>query len=434
MWYSECFAARFRLGYTERSYKNEFRGESSERGVKGRRALRRCRLLRIIPKIFRKIPEAGGLPRKNEGATTKQKGFHMPSADNYAAAVAIESETREQQLKRLTAHCQSYSGSDLKRSVFQLVSTALLFFASLAAMYWAVMTGNWLLYALLLPPTGALTVRMFIMQHDCGHGSFFDSRKANTWTGRFISLFTFIPYDMWRRAHNIHHAGSGNLDRRGAGAVDTLTVDEYKALPIWRKRLYRLYRHPLMLLVFGPPVYIFVMLRFPLPQSAPFMHEFHAISTKGTIASVMLLNLSILLFYGAAWYLLGWQSVMLVYIPVLATGFWFGQWLFYIQHQYEDTYWRHQKDWSYAEAALMGSSWYALHPVLHWFTGNIGYHHIHHLCSGIPNYKLPECHNAEPDLSKVNRITLSSGWKSIWLVLWDEEKKKMVRFSDLKTA
>lgn len=361
----------------------------------------------------------------------------MPSADNYAAAavqtdIQEEFETREAQLKRLTAHCQSYSGSDLTRSVFQLVSTTAIFFAALAALYWAVMTGNWWLYALLLLPAGGLTVRMFIMQHDCGHGSFFKSCAANTWAGRFVSLFTFIPYDMWRRAHNIHHAGSGNLDRRGAGAVDMLTVKEYEALPKKARFLYRLYRHPLMLLVFGPPIYIFFMLRFPLHSSVPYLQEFHAISSKGTFASVMLLNLSLLLFYGTIGYFFGWQAVFLVYIPVLAVGFWFGQWLFYIQHQYEDTYWRKQGEWSYAEAALMGSSWYALPPILHWFTGNIGYHHIHHLCSGIPNYKLPECHAAEPDLAKVNRITLKDGLKSIWLALWDEDNKKMIRFSDLK--
>lgn len=355
----------------------------------------------------------------------------MTSPDN---AAAIREETREEQLKRLTAHCQSYSGSDTGRSIFQLVSTCAIFFSALGVMYWAVMAGHWWLYALLLAPAGGLTVRMFIMQHDCGHGSFFKSRAANTWTGRFVSLFTFIPYDMWRRAHNIHHAGSGNLDRRGAGAVDTLTVKEYRALPKRKQFLYRLYRHPLVLLVLGPPVYIFFMLRFPLRRSVPFLDDFHPISPKGTLASVMLLNLSLVLFYGAAWYLLGWQSVLLVYIPVLAVGFWFGQWLFYMQHQYENTYWKKQENWSYAEAALMGSSWYALHPVLHWFTGNIGYHHIHHLCSGIPNYKLPECHNAEPDLSKVNRITFSEGFKAVWLALWDEDRQKLIRFSDLKEA
>jgi omega-6 fatty acid desaturase (delta-12 desaturase) len=355
------------------------------------------------------------------------------TADRGAAGTASPSE-RAAHLKHLSDHCQSYRGSDMGRGLFQLVSTLVLFFAAIAVMFVAFHHGIYWLYALLMVPASGLAVRLFIIQHDCGHGSFFASRRANTATGRFLSVFTFIPYDLWRRAHNLHHAGSGNLDRRGAGDIDTLTVHEYKALSPRQQRLYRMFRHPLFLLVLGPPLFILFGLRLPPVQSVPFLDNYHPVTPRDAWRSVMGLNLSLVLIYGSIVALLGWKTGLLVYLPVVVTGFWIGVWLFFIQHQFEDAYWNHKDKWSYQEAALQGSSYYVLPRLLQWFTGNIGFHHIHHLCPGIPNYRLEQCFNTNSDLANCRRITFRDGLKSIRLALWDEDSGKMIRFRDLSPA
>ena len=337
-------------------------------------------------------------------------------------------------LKRLSDHCQTYRGSDVRRGLFQLVSTLILFFAAISVMFAAFHHGIYWLYALLMLPAAGLAVRLFIIQHDCGHGSFFASRRANTATGRLLSVLTFIPYDVWRRAHNLHHAGSGNLDRRGAGDIDTLTVREYRALSPRQQRLYRMFRHPLFLLVLGPPLFILFGLRLPPVQSVPFLNNYHPLPRREAWGSVMGLNISLALVYGTIVALLGWKTGLLVYLPVVVTGFWIGVWLFFIQHQFEDAYWAHKDGWSYQEAALQGSSYYVLPRVLQWFTGNIGFHHIHHLCPGIPNYRLEDCFNADGELANCRRITFREGLKSIRLALWDEAAGRMIRFSDLRPA
>ncbi len=334
-------------------------------------------------------------------------------------------------LKSLVTHCQKYRGGIARRSIVQLGTTVALFLAAISTMFVAFHHGVYWLYALLMVPAGGLVVRLFIIQHDCGHGSFFKSKAANDWTGRFLSLFTFIPYGLWRRGHNLHHAGSGNLDRRGAGDIDTLTIAEYKALSPKQQFWYRLYRHPLVLLVIAPPIYILVLLRFPPWQSVPFLKNYNPLpaGTQGW-GSVMGLNVALAAIYGGLIYWLGWKTGLLVYLPVVATAFWIGQWLFYIQHQYEDAYWRHKDGWNYNEAAIYGSSYYVLPKVLQWFTGNIGFHHIHHLCPGIPNYRLEECFRTNADLAKAPRLTLQDSLKSIHLALWDEMKMKMVSFRE----
>jgi omega-6 fatty acid desaturase (delta-12 desaturase) len=334
--------------------------------------------------------------------------------------------------KRLAEHCRSYKGAVIHRSIIQLSVTLALFFTTVSLMLAAFYHQMYWAMALLSLPAAGFVIRIFIMQHDCGHQSFFKGRLANDITGRIISVFTFIPYDIWKLGHNMHHANCGNLEKRGTGDVSTLTVKEFEALQPFKKFVYRVYRHPLTLLVFGPPVYILLLLRLPPLNITPQTENFKNMPPSRAWRSVMALNLSLAAVYGTACYFLGWQAVLAVYLPIIVIAFGFGQWLFYMQHQYEDTYWQHNDKWNYNEAALLGSSYYALPKVLQWFTGNIGFHHIHHLCPNIPNYKLEECFKAEKELAGFRRITMLESLKSVNLALWDEERFKLISFREWK--
>jgi omega-6 fatty acid desaturase (delta-12 desaturase) len=330
-----------------------------------------------------------------------------------------------------TAGCEPYKGADPVRSVTQLAVTAILFLLACSGLLYAVLQGWWVLYALLILPAGGLLVRLFIIQHDCGHGSFFKTRAANDWVGRCVSLFTFTPYDFWRRTHNLHHAGSGNLERRGYGGIETLTVSEYNALSPRGQFKYRFYRNPLFLLVFGTPLFMLIGQRFPLTDPFFSLECCKALKLKGIWRSVMGLNLGIALFYGVMMFAFGVGAVIVAYGPVLLIASWVGGWLFFMQHQFEDMTWDHEGTWTFDHAAVHGSSFYDLHPVLHWFTGDIGLHHIHHLCAAIPNYKLQECLKANPVFREINRITLRESLKCASLALWDESRRKMVGFKDV---
>lgn len=298
-------------------------------------------------------------------------------------------------------------------------------------MIYGVQSGRWWIAALLLLPAAGLLTRMFIFQHDCGHGSFFKSKRANDWLGRFIGVLTVTPYDFWRRAHNMHHATSGDLDRRSIGGIDTITVQEYKALPRAKQLWYRVYRHPLVLLIFGTPFYTIIAQRLPFNGATGFYEDYKTLPASAIWPSVMMTNLAIAAFYGSLGALIGWE-IVLVHLPVLVVTTWIGGWLFYIQHQFEDAYWERNENWDVHESALMGSSYYDLPPVLQWFTGNIGLHHIHHLCLKIPNYKLQECMDARPELKTINRLTLRESLGCLKLKLWDEEKKRLVQFSAIE--
>ncbi len=328
-------------------------------------------------------------------------------------------------VKEIAAHCQSYKGADAARSIFQLVTTLALFGITLAAMFYASTISYWIVAALILPAAGLLT-RLFIFQHDCGHASFFKSKAANTWVGRFLGLLTFTPYDFWRRAHNLHHATSGNLDRRSIGGIDTITVAEYKALSKGRQLAYRIYRNTAFLVLFGTPVYVVFAQRLPLGQSSTFHEGYKSLSVSSIWKSIMLTNLALLALYGGVSLLIGVGTLAAIYLPILVVTAWLGGWLFYVQHQFEDAYWEADKKWDVMEAALMGSSYYALPKILQWFTGNIGLHHIHHLCSRIPNYKLQACMDARPELRDINRLTIVQSLKCSSLKLWDEAQKQMV--------
>ncbi|MGF1592708.1 MAG: fatty acid desaturase [Kiloniellaceae bacterium] len=307
------------------------------------------------------------------------------------------------------------------RSLFEIAVTFLPF-AGLWALAWtAVHLGHWELSLLPSLLAGGLLVRLFLIQHDCGHGAFFRHRLANDWVGRAIGVLTLTPYDAWRRAHAVHHAGSGNLARRGVGDIDTLTVAEYRALGFWRRLGYRLYRHPLVLFGIGP-VYIF-LLRHRLPLAGGGGSRMDWISAMAT-------NLAILVVAAGLIWLVGAAPFLLVQLPITLAAGAAGVWLFYVQHQFEATYWAEEGDWSPQEAALRGSSHYDLPGVLRWLTANIGMHHLHHLASRIPYYRLPRVLQDHPELGTASRLTLRQSLGCIRLALWDETQKRLVTFRE----
>jgi acyl-lipid omega-6 desaturase (Delta-12 desaturase) len=304
------------------------------------------------------------------------------------------------------------------KALMQLLNTGPPYLAVMTGMLIALHYG--ILHAMALLPVGALLlVRLFIIQHDCGHGSFFKSAWANGLLGRALSLLTLTPYAFWRRDHAMHHATTGNLDRRGSGDVTLLTLAEYKALP-WRRRIaYRLYRHPAVMFGVGPAWLILWCLR--VPKGSPWHRWRDWLSIVGTDAALAGVVVVLVLVLGPWPVLLGWLPVMLLAATI-------GVWLFYIQHQFEEAYWEARPGWDFHAAALHGSSFYDLPAVLHWLTGNIGFHHVHHLSSRIPNYRLRECHEANPVLQAAPRLTLLESLRCARLGLWDSERRKLVPF------
>ncbi len=293
---------------------------------------------------------------------------------------------------------------------------------NLYLMYLSLPVSYWLTLALSVPAAGLL-VRTFIIMHDCGHGSFFPSRMANDIVGFFTGVLVLTPYKQWRRDHAIHHATSGDLEHRGHGDVTTLTVNEYLALSRWERFRYRVYRNPIVLFGIGPIV-LAVKQRLPTPGETTGRKEKW---------SVWLTNLAIVVLVVLFSLLIGFWSVVMIYAPVFMISGAIGIWLFYVQHQFEDTYWDRRPEWEYPVAALHGSSYFKLPAVLQWFTGNIGLHHVHHLSPLIPNYKLQDCHEENPVFQQVTTLTLWASLKTLSLKLWDEEKRKLIGWRDLKT-
>lgn len=308
------------------------------------------------------------------------------------------------------------------RSIFELVITVVPFVLLWALIWAAVDTGYWIGLALVVPAAGFL-VRLFMIQHDCGHGSFFRHRRTNDWVGRVIGVLTLTPYGYWSRAHALHHAHSGNLDRRGIGDIDTLTVEEFRARTPWRQALYRLYRHPIVMFGVGP-AYLFI-LRHRLPMGP-------GPSGSRDWKSAMATNAAIATLVAALIGLVGLVPFLIVQLPITLLAASIGVWLFYVQHQFEDTHWDHEEDWRFHEAALHGSSHYDLPGVLRWFTANIGVHHVHHLSSRIPYYRLPEALRDRPELRSVGRLTLLESLKAVRLVLWDEKARRLISFAEAR--
>lgn len=277
------------------------------------------------------------------------------------------------------------------------------------------------LTALFVIIAAGLLVRIFIIFHDCVHGSFFKSNRANVFWGYIAGVLTFTPFANWRHLHLSHHATSGNLERRGMGDIWTLTVEEYLEASDSKKRLYRVIRHPFVLFIAGP------ILQFLIVQRIP---------TKGTQApetrSVWIMNGLVIGFAILLIAIFGVLPWALIQLSIMVISSSIGVWMFYVQHQYEDAYWEHEKDWNYVEAALLGSSYYKLPRVLQWFTGNIGFHHVHHLSPKIPNYNLEKCHHSDPAFTEVKTLTLTSSFKLAKLRLWDEKTKQLISFLQFK--
>ena len=308
------------------------------------------------------------------------------------------------------------------RSVVEIVIT-LLPLAALWALAWAAYYfGFWWMSLLLAAPAAGFLVRLFMIQHDCGHGAFFRHRLANDWVGRAIGVLTLTPYDFWRRTHAIHHASAGHLDRRGIGDVDTLTVGEYLALSWWGRLCYRVYRHPLIMFGVGP-IYLFVLRqRLPLGLMREGWQPW--LSTMATNFAIALVA-AVLIWFIGIW------PFLLIHLPITLLSGSIGVWLFYVQHQFEQTFWAHDGEWTLHEAALYGSSHYDLPAILRWFTANIGVHHVHHLCSRIPYYRLPRALRDHPELRGVSRVTLLQSFGCVRLALWDESRRRLISFREM---
>jgi omega-6 fatty acid desaturase (delta-12 desaturase) len=315
-----------------------------------------------------------------------------------------------------------YARASHLRAMAQLLNTGVPFLLLMAALIYSARNDRWPMLPLALP-AGFLLVRLFAIQHDCGHGSFFASRRANDLLGRAIGLVTLTPYAFWRNHHAIHHATSGNLDRRGTGDITTLTVREYLALPLWRRLRYRAYRHPFVLFGLGP--IFFFGIRNRIPTASPLRHRRIWSSILGTNSALAAIVVLMVLTVGA-------RAFMLAYLPVILLAAGIGIWLFYIQHQFEHTYWAPAVDWDFHSAALKGSSFYDLPVVLHWLTGYIGFHHIHHVCSKIPNYRLRACFNQNPEFRSARRLTLLDSLTCLRLSLWDEDQRLLVSFRSVR--
>jgi len=326
-------------------------------------------------------------------------------------------------VKNLKSQLGGYARPSVAASVFQLVTTLLLWAAGWAAMYWSMITVGYWLALLFALPTALLSVRIFILHHDCGHGSFFPSNRWNTWVGSVLGLLVVTPYHTWKRQHATHHAHNGNLDHRGIGDIDTATIREYMAMSKRDRLLYRLYRSPLVLFGIGPIWQFAIMQRIPstIPKS-----------WKKERRNIWMTNF-ILLGLAVALVTLGdWRVVVMLYLPVMAIAASVGVWLFYVQHQFNPTYWEKSEDWDYHTAAVDGSSHYDLPRWLHWLTANIGYHHIHHLDSRIPNYRLPKVHQECEPLQKADRLKLWQSLSCANLKLWDEDSHRLVSFREGK--
>lgn len=315
-----------------------------------------------------------------------------------------------------------YAKPDARRGIIQLLNTGLPFLALFAAMLYGIRYEVWAMLVLAMP-AAALLSRLFMFQHDCGHGSFFHARWANDALGRLLGVLTLTPYACWHRNHALHHAGSGNLNRRGVGDIDTLTVSEYFARPAWRRMRYRLYRHPLVLFGLGPAWHF--LLRQRIPTGHPLRQRANWASVLGTDVAIAALMATMVL-------TIGLRSFLLAYLPVVVLAGTIGVWLFYVQHQFEETYWDGTADWSFQAAALEGASFYDLPRPLHWVTGYIGFHHIHHLSSRIPNYRLRDCFMENPELRQAKRLSLLSSIRCARLTLWDETSRRLVSFREAR--
>lgn len=359
----------------------------------------------------------------NEPSVTKAQQENSTQSARDSLETNANETGPEATLRSWTQTLDQYRKPSVVRSLLELTITLIPLLGLWIAAFAAYSFGYWWLSLALAIPGGGLIVRMFLIQHDCGHGSFLPAQAANDWIGRAIGVLTMTPYDFWRRTHAIHHSTNGNLDRRGIGDVDTLTVREYLDRPWWGRFKYRLYRSPLVMFGLGPAYLFFLQHRLPVGLMRAGWRPW--ISTQATNAALALVAA------GLMW-LLGWKAVLFVHIPMMLIAASIGVWLFYVQHQFEDTVWNGNSEWSFNEAALDGSSHYDLPQPLRWLTANIGIHHIHHLSSKIPFYRLNRVLRDHPALEKTKRLSVRESLRCIHLALWDEDGQSLISFRSLR--
>jgi len=314
----------------------------------------------------------------------------------------------------------NYNYPDRRKSIWQLINSIIPYLILWALMIMSLKVSVWITLALTIPAAGFL-VRIFIIFHDCGHQSFFKSKRWNDAIGIITGIMTFTPYHKWTHGHAQHHKTVGDLDRRGYGDIWTLTVEEYKTISPRKRFVYKLFRHPLILLGVGPWLVFLITQRFTRKYF-----------TKKDKLSVYYTNLALIAIGVAAYFTIGLKAYLIIQIPVMIFSGMAGVWLFYMQHQYEDVMWVRHDEWDYKTMALAGSSFYKLPRILQWFSGNIGFHHIHHLSPRIPNYKLPVCHNENPMFHDIKPVTLKSSMNSLHLRLWDEKIKRIIRYKEIQ--
>jgi omega-6 fatty acid desaturase (delta-12 desaturase) len=316
---------------------------------------------------------------------------------------------------------EPYTRPTLGRSMLDIATSVVPYVGLTALMYLVVNTSYWLMLAIAIPASGFM-LRTFILFHDCSHGSFMPSRRANVWLGAVLGVLVYSPFASWRHSHAVHHATAGDLDRRGVGDVYTLTVSEYAGRS-WSSRLgYRLFRNPLVMFGLGPIVSLVIGPRVFSRKARPRIRR-----------SVMGTDVALAALVAALIWVAGWRDYLLVQSSTVVLAGAAGVWLFYVQHQFEDTYWQNAAGWTYADAALRGSSYLKLPRVLQFFTGNIGVHHVHHLSARIPNYNLQRAHDENPIFHDVPTLSLWDGLRAVRLKLWDEDRGRLVTFAEART-
>ncbi|GAB6929105.1 fatty acid desaturase [Paenibacillus sp. JCM 10914] len=326
----------------------------------------------------------------------------------------------DNKLSSLKKNVAPFEEIDTRASIRQLVNTMLPLIILWYAAYLSLSVSYWLTIPIILVASG-FVVRTFIIFHDCCHQSFLKNRFFNKLLGNITGVITLCPYEQWKNTHAIHHATSSNLDKRGIGDMWVLTVEEYNQASFWQRLSYRVYRNPIVMFGLGPIAIFLFSYRFNRKGA----RRKEKINTYVT-------NVAIVVLYAVLCWAIGWQAFLLVQAPIFFFSGMLGIWLFYVQHQFEDSYFEHDEEWSYINAAVEGSSYYKLPKLLQWITGNIGFHHVHHLSPKVPNYNLEKAHEASPPLQKATTITLKSSLKSIRFRLWDEERKVFVSFKDAK--
>ncbi len=337
-----------------------------------------------------------------------------------AKETTAEKKRRREEIAKWKAVVNEYQKPHLGRAIWQLVNTVGGYAALWYLMYLSLSVSWWLTVPLAVL-AGGLLIRVFIIFHDCGHGSFFKSQWANDFWGFVTGVLTFTPYYHWRWEHSVHHATTGDLDRRGMGDIWTLTVQEYLEASRWKKFAYRLARNPVVLFVIAPLVIFVIRQRIPFRDAKP-----------REKASVWIMNLAVVGLAVGLILIYGFWPWLIIQLTTMGVAGSCGVWLFYVQHQFEEAYWERGEDWEYTAAAMRGSSFYKLPKVLQWFSGNIGFHHVHHLSSRIPNYNLERCHRSDPMFGEVEPMSLFGSLKTVTCRLWDEKGKKLISFRTMR--